>query len=175
MKWGLVVILLAIVFIAGCTEEVVVVTPVEKPVEVPEEVIEQPEEEIEEPEEEIEEPEEEQPEYLEDLCPEQVLLGFKKCSELEDGSFNVEIRNVAYADLISVAFYIYYEDEKVGEVEVKEEFIAGTEKSYPIDFPALEEEYGHIDKIEATPVIMDGNTVLRCANKKLSFPISSCR
>ena len=70
-------------------------------------------------------------------------------------------------------FYLLYENERVGYVYFNDTFFAKEEKAYLLDFDSLEHELGEIQKIQATPVLVENRTATACANKKLPIIVSS--
>ncbi|MBD3313156.1 hypothetical protein GF345_01815 [Candidatus Woesearchaeota archaeon] len=109
------------------------------------------------------------------LCPEQVLLGLRQCEALDNGDLNITIKNSGFRN-ITMVFYLYYENELMGQIYEESVFYEKDEKTYTIDFDTLEDSYGEITKIEATPVLLQGLEAWSCNNKKLPVIIKSgCR
>ncbi|MBU0535998.1 MAG: hypothetical protein KKE20_03470 [Nanoarchaeota archaeon] len=109
------------------------------------------------------------------MCPEQVLLGLRSCKIVKNGDINITIKNAGYTNLTMV-FYLYYEDELMGYSYQDEPFYTKEEKTFTLDFDSLENQYGEITKIEATPVLLQGLEAMSCLNKKLPVIIKSgCR
>ncbi|HLC98953.1 MAG TPA: hypothetical protein VJC00_03035 [Candidatus Nanoarchaeia archaeon] len=105
------------------------------------------------------------------LCPEQVLLGLRKC-RFAGNDLNITIKNAGFRN-ITMIFYMLFENEEISYVYSDEPFITKEEKTYTIDFGTLEGKYGEIDKIEATPVLVEGLEAISCQNKKLPILVSS--
>jgi hypothetical protein len=109
------------------------------------------------------------------LCPAQVLLGLRSCKSVDNGDINITIKNAGYRN-ITMIFYLYYEDEEMYHIYDDQPFIEKTEKTYTLDFDKIEQQYGEITKIEATPVLLEGMEALSCQNKKLPILVESgCR
>ncbi len=108
---------------------------------------------------------------VKNLCPEQVLLGLRGCRRV-DGSLNISIRNSGYRN-VTMIFYLLYDSQEAGSVYFDETFYSKTEKTYTIDLESLEEEHGQIEKIQATPVLVQGMEAVSCQNKKLPIMVSS--
>lgn len=105
------------------------------------------------------------------LCPEQVLLGLRKCKKA-NGDLNITIKNAGYRN-ITMIFYLLYQDDLVAQVYFNDPFVEKEEKTYTIDFDGLEQQYGEITKIQATPVLVEGLEAISCQNKKLPIIVSS--
>ncbi|MCX8147099.1 MAG: hypothetical protein N3D84_01380 [Candidatus Woesearchaeota archaeon] len=110
----------------------------------------------------------------EGLCTEKVLLGLRSCEKLGDGDLNITIKNSGYKN-VTMIFYLLLNDKKAGYVYYDENFATKTEKTYNINLRELEEQYGRIDKIQATPILIEGLSATACANKKLPIIVSGCK
>lgn len=106
------------------------------------------------------------------LCPEEVLLGLRKCKRLDDGNLNITIKNAGYEN-ITIIFYLLYNDKELTYVYFNDPFMSKEEKTYTIDIDTIENQYGEIEKIMATPVLVKGLEALSCQNKKLPIIVST--
>ena len=104
-------------------------------------------------------------ELKQELCPEQVLLAIKSCEKL-NGYLNITLKN--QLSNVSMIFYYLYDNLIVSE-EHSDEIVPSKEvRSYLINFKEVEDQYGEVGKIEATPIYTKADgSMIACSNKKL--------
>jgi hypothetical protein len=107
------------------------------------------------------------------LCTEQVLLGLRSCKNAANGSLNITIKNAGFRN-VTMIFYLFDQNSELGYYYSGEPLNAREEKTYTLDLEGLQNTYGHLYQIEATPVLVTGLEAASCLNKKLPVIVSGC-
>ncbi|MCX6707714.1 MAG: hypothetical protein NT001_06270, partial [Candidatus Woesearchaeota archaeon] len=106
-------------------------------------------------------------------CTEKVLLGLRRCKNAANGRINITIKNAGLLNLTMI-FYLQADTNELGYYYSGEPLNTQDEKTYTLDFDKLQATYGHIDQIQATPVLVQGLEADACINKKLPIIVSGC-
>jgi len=110
------------------------------------------------------------------LCSEKVLLAMRSCKWDKEniGNLDIIIINNGYMN-ITMAFYLYDKDgKKIGDAFNDTLFPVKSEWNFRLPFSELEKKYGKIEKIQAAPVLMEGDNILSCTNKILPVLVDGC-
>lgn len=113
-------------------------------------------------------------EVKEGMCTEKVLLAIRKCRWRENASnLGITIKNNGFRN-VTIAFYLFDDQGQVGSIFNDTLFIEKDEWTFTLPFAELEEQYGEIVKIHATPILTEDNESISCSNKKLPVLVSGC-
>ncbi|MFO8016321.1 MAG: hypothetical protein R6U32_04400 [Candidatus Woesearchaeota archaeon] len=113
-------------------------------------------------------------EIIEGLCTEKVLLAIRGCRWSSDSdNLEISIKNNGFRN-VTMAFYFYADGRQVGSMFSENIFTPKEEKTYNLPMKDLQEQYGSIKKIHATPILDEGGKITSCSNKKLPILVQGC-
>lgn len=112
---------------------------------------------------------------IEGMCSEKVLMALRSCkwSKSANNTLDITIKNNGYKN-VTMAFYLYWNGDLLGNVFNSTLFPEKQEWIYSLDLGRLEDKFGEIEKVHATPILTEEGVPISCSNKKLPVLVEGC-